>query len=148
MPLLLHVLRLDHSCRSPPIAGDTPKKSPAKRVDFKKVGGKFGGDVPPPLLGGKLNTFPAKFWWSIPPKATFLLGNPSLVGTASICWGFGQKSSFPSKIPLFGGDIRGFSLQICWEISKKWLSHQSCWEQKVCPPPKSERVGGGVDNYA
>ena len=74
---ILYSSCLYHSLTSPPNWGGHRKKLKAKRVFFKKMGGKFGGDIPPNWGGN--STFSAPNFLGVsPPNDLFWGGSEGL----------------------------------------------------------------------
>ena len=118
-----------HSCLSPPIGGDRAKILQANRLVFKKMGGKFGGDVPPNWGGylmfsqqwnhsrsppthknclfggleGKIREIPPKRWRL--EGTNDRISPPNLVGIALLLTFPATLQGYPPQISESGGDI-------------------------------------------
>ena len=129
-----------HSCHSPPIGGDTPKKSPAKRVDFRKVGGKFGGTAPP--IGGEIEHLPSKFLVVCPPQSKNVAGESMFAGDGLYLLGIWTKIEFPQQNTLVWWGYQGnFPPNLLGNQQKVGLPPKLLGTKSVSPP-NLRRWGG------
>ena len=121
----------EHSCQSPPIGGDRLQKNPANRWFFKKLEGKFGGDIWGVrggeilvILVGNDQKFPPQVCWE--PKSEKI----------QQVWGeTAQKCSFPPNL----GETKHII-----SPPKPHFGHIFWWFGCLVGfvPSKSEQVGG------